>query len=165
MAIDKITDNRLKKIETTLNGKLQDTIANACELTNITIQNVGQNLYNISATSLGGVVLDLSGKRFLLAGQTNKYENGIYIVVNNSPFQLARASDFITYTQINNSRVQIQEGLNAGNFYLCNSTEPFTIDITNLNIVDTDPALENFSSQISSLLDFKNNGTIDGGEY
>ncbi len=165
MAIDKITNDRLKKIETTLNGKLQDVVSFACELTNIVLQKMGQNLYTIYVTSLGGVSLDLSGKRFLLAGQTNKSQNGIYIVVNNSPFQLARASDFLTFQQINNTRVQIQSGLNAGNFYLCNSLEPFTIDVSSIDVVDADPALENLSSQISSLLDFKDNGTIDGGEY
>ena len=151
MAIDRATDTRIKNIEVFIKGNIRDIQANSTQKTNIQLTPNGLGFYTILENSLGGVELALNGKSFLLVGQTNPAENGLYVITALGPNTITRSTDFTTYQQIYNTRIQIVEGDYAGNWYQSSTTEPFTIDTTPITIVDTDQALENLQSAVANL--------------
>lgn len=153
MAIDQITNNRITKLETTVNGQIKDYIVNFASITNVILP------ANIS-TVIDGQVLTNNGLTFLLTNQTNKAENGVYAVLSISPFTFGRINTFQSYEQINNSRIEIRSGTKAGNFYLVNTTLPFVLGTTEITVEDVDPVQENLVEGFTYLKNLNNINAI-----
>lgn len=102
------------------------------QTTNIALTALGDGVFSITQTALGGVTLALDGKTFALTGQTNKAQNGIYTVAGLAPSRIQRAGTFDNYIEINNAVVQISGGNRAGKWVLFTASDIFTINTTEI---------------------------------
>lgn len=137
MAIDRITNNRIDALELILTGKIQDTTVNYAIDSNIAFTTIANGVHQIAESTLDGVPVT-QGKRYLLLNQTNKAENGIYVVQSLSPVVLTRPYDFYYYLNIHNTRAQVLEGSKQEEFFLITTTEPFTLGLTEIIVTATE---------------------------
>jgi hypothetical protein len=164
MAIDRQVSQTLETIQNTLYGDMRQEKVDFYASLNIPLTKNGNN-YESTVTEIDGHTLDLDGKRYLFAKQTNKAENGIYAILSIQPTVFMRTEDFQIYKTINNTNIQILEGSFVDRYFLSTTTEPFTLDTTNINIVESSANTENLVSKVLELEDYKTNGTIDGGTF
>jgi hypothetical protein len=146
MAIDQTTNNRITRLETIITGELRDVVVTYATNENIVLPVT-------SDTKIDGQTLLANGRTFLLAGQTNKAENGIYTVSSYRPFAFTRLNLFINYDQINNTRVQVKDGSMDGEFLLITTSLPFTLGKTEIVVEDADPALTNLEQAVKTKAD------------
>ena len=152
MAWNRQEREEFNALEDFVNSKLKISYATATELNNIALTPSGGG-FDIAEDSLGGITVDLSGQTFLLGGQTNLFENGLYVVNSLSPVNISRSVDFQSFIQINNTVVRTRNGDNSGQDYDITTTEPFVLDSTDINITDSDQLKEDLVNRISKKVD------------
>jgi hypothetical protein len=139
MAIDQAINDKIIRLEKYIVGTVRDLIVNYATKSNITFP-------VLSNTQIDGASLISNGKTFLLLGQANMAENGIYTVVNTNPFTFDRVNWFNDFLTINNARIQIKEGAFAGNFFSSIVQPQFIINVSPVEIFDTEPGMENIQA-------------------
>jgi hypothetical protein len=130
-------DERLSKIEKVIFGDAKEISVNYATTSNI-------SLPLMNNVSIDGIIPTLDNKVFLLAGQTDKKENGIYVLISYSPFTFQRVSWFKTFDNINNKKIKVLSGTLANSFFISSiSTQSFIINEAEINIDITEESVEN----------------------
>lgn len=155
---------QIQGLQIEVNGGIVDTQVDAVEITNVTLTTVNATTFSVNVNSLGGIPLAQNGSTYVLAGQNNPAENGLYVVMGKTPenlFILMVATTYNTYEGIMGiskmgTRLQATEGTQKGNVYLMTTVLPFILGVTPVNIIFESNGIQSLQEQIQNL---------DGGNF